>query len=155
MSLHENKSFLPTLSQQAGQVFGPLQREIDRVFADFNRGLAQFDMSGISPSMDFRETRDAVEIKIDVPGISEKDLAITVDDDVLTISGEKKSERDDQRHNYHVVERGFGAFSRSVKLPRGVDAEKFSAVLKDGVLTVSAPKAAASSERTIRIEAKS
>lgn len=133
----ESKSFLPSL-QQTTQMFAPLHREIDRVFADFGRG---FGVEGFaqSPTMDLVETDNGVELSVEVPGLTEKDIKLSVEDDVLTISGEKRSESDETKGRRHIVERRYGAFERSVRLPRGIDAEKVEAVLANGVLKVTAP----------------
>lgn len=142
MTSQEAKSFLPSLTQTT-QMFAPLHREIDRVFADFGRGFAA-DGFALSPTMDLVETDDGVELSVEVPGLTEKDIKLSVEDDVLTISGEKRSEADETRGRRHIVERRYGAFERAVRLPRGVAADKVQAVLTNGVLKITAPM---SSER--------
>lgn len=151
MSLHENKPFLPALSQQANHIFAPLQRELDRVFSEFGRGLGVAEVFS-APSLDFSETAEGVELKLDVPGYDEHELSVTLDDDTLTIRGEKASETQGDDKTYRVFERRSGAFTRQVTLPRTVDGDKFSATLKNGVLTITAPKIASATGRNIVIQ---
>lgn len=152
MSTQERQSLLPIFGSRAPQLFGPLQREIDRVFADFGRsfGHAGFD----APSLDFAETAEAIELKLDVPGYKDSDITVTLDGDVLTITGKTASSLEEKDKTYRLVERRSGAFSRSVVLPTPVDAEQVHASLADGVLTIAAPKKAVSAGRTIAIQAK-
>lgn len=149
MSLQDSKSLIPAFGQQASHVFAPLQREIDRLFGEFGRGFEAF----VVPSLDFSETAQGVELKLDVPGFKDSEIAITVDGDILTIAGEKASETEDKSRTYRVVERRSGAFSRSISLPRAVDSDKIAASLANGVLTITAPKAAEAGGRTIAIQA--
>ncbi|MET3665791.1 Hsp20/alpha crystallin family protein [Caulobacter sp. 1776] len=151
MSLHESKPFLPALSQQATHIFAPLQREIDRVFSEFGRSLGVAEAFS-SPSLDFSETAQGVELKLDVPGYDQDELSITLDNDVLTVRGEKASETQSDDKTYRVFERRSGAFARQVPLPRTVDGDKFSATLKNGVLTITAPKTAGAPGRDIAIQ---
>lgn len=152
MSLHETKPFLPALSQQATQLFAPLQRELDRVFSDFGRGLGVAEAFS-APNLDFSETAEGVELKLDVPGYDEGELSVTLDDDILTIRGQKATETESDDKTYRVFERRSGAFARQVTLPRTIDGDKFSATLKNGVLTITAPKIAGAPGRQIAIQA--
>jgi HSP20 family protein len=79
-------------------------------------------------------------VKAEVPGIDAKDINISVTGEVLTIKGEKKSEREEKEENYHLVERSYGSFSRSLVLPAAVDLDKIEAKYDKGVLTVTCPK---------------
>jgi HSP20 family protein len=94
-----------------------------------------------------------VVIKAEVPGMEAKDIDISLAGDVLTIKGEKKSEREEKKENYHLVERTYGSFSRSLKLPSAVDADKIEASYKQGVLTVSCPKKEEVKPKAIEIKA--
>ncbi len=132
----------------------PLQREFDRVLADFN-GFDIGEMFGPSPRMDLREVEGGIELTAELPGLDEKDVRIDFQDDVLTISGEKKTASESRDDGMRMVERRYGAFSRSVRLPAGVKADKIKASLKQGVLTVTAPVDAAAQNRTVRIPVKS
>lgn len=134
--------------------FAPLQREFDRVLADFS----SFDLSdvfGASPRMDMRETEGAVELTVELPGMTEDEIHIDLEDDVLTVSGEKKSSAETHDKGVRMVERRYGSFSRSVRLPGAVKADGIKASLKQGVLTVTAPLDAGAVARKIPIPIKS
>jgi HSP20 family protein len=90
--------------------------------------------------MDLVETENDFVLKADLPGLAENDVNIEVEDNVLTISGERKSEREDRKEGYYRVERSFGSFRRSLTLPEGVDAESVKASFERGVLEVHVPK---------------
>lgn len=147
----ETRSLSPAFSREGANLFAPLQREIDRLFSDFGRSLGRFVAD--APNLDYAETADGVELKLDVPGYKEDDIAVTLDGDVLTISGKTASKSEEQGKTYRLVERHSGSFSRSVLLPAGVDGDQIKASLADGVLTIAAPKTN-SPGRTIAIEAK-
>lgn len=126
-----------------GSVFD-LHRQINRLFDDmFERppgsaGAGQADLS--APALEVRQTADAVEICAELPGVKQDDIELTVEDGVLTLRGEKRSERTDEERGYS--ERSYGRFERSVALPGNIDEGKCSADFKDGVLTVTLPKSA-------------
>lgn len=151
MSVQDNRPFLPAFTQQATHLFAPLQREIDRVFNEFGRGGGLAPSFG-APDLDFSETVRGVELKLDVPGYAEPQIKVSLDGDLLTISGEKASQTEDSDKTYRIIERRSGAFTRSITLPRGVDGDQIKAALKDGILTITAPKAASPAGKTIAIE---
>lgn len=151
MPQSETKPTPPTIAQQASHVFGPLQREIERVFSDFGRGLGMAE-NFAAPSLDYSETAKAVELKLDVPGYTKDELTVTVEDDRLTVQGHKTSRAESGDKTYRVLERRSGAFTRQITLPRTVDAEGFTATLKDGVLTLVAPKTDENAGRAIPIQ---
>jgi len=130
---------------------------MDRVFEDFfgprRRGLIPWEGEW-TPSMDVAETAEQVVVKAEVPGIDPKDINISLQGDVLTVKGEKKSEREEKEENYHLVERSYGAFSRSVTLPAAVDAEKIEAKYEKGVLTITCPKKEVVKPKQIEIKAE-
>ena len=128
--------------------FGYLQSEIDRVFDAFNGMPAAFGERGFSPSMEIVETDNAIEIATELPGMDEK---IRVSDGLLTIRGEKKTEKDEKKKHYRLVERSYGMFERSVSLPQGVDAGKVSAKMTRGVLRIEVPKPAAAKAQKVKI----
>jgi HSP20 family protein len=134
--------------------FAPLQREFDRVLADFS-GFDLSDVFGPSPRMDMRETDGAVELTVELPGMTEDDIHIDLEDEVLTVSGEKKSSTETHDKGVRMVERRYGSFSRSVRLPGAVKADGIKASLKQGVLTVTAPLDAGAANRKIPIPIKS
>jgi HSP20 family protein len=133
--------------------FAPLQREFDRVLADFS-GFDLSDVFGASPRMDMREADGAVELTVELPGMTEDDIHIDLEDDVLTVSGEKKSSSETHDKGMRMVERRYGSFSRSVRLPGAVKADGIKASLKQGVLTVTAPLDAGSAARKVAIPIK-
>ena len=102
--------------------------------------------------MDVKESAEAVVVKAEVPGIDAQDINISVTGDVLTIKGEKKSEREEKEANYHLVERNYGSFSRSLKLPAAVDVDNITAKYDKGVLTVTCPKKEAVKPKAIEIK---
>jgi HSP20 family protein len=120
-----------------------LRREMDRLWDDYfgsgRRGLQPLQTE-FSPAVDVTETAEAVVVKAEVPGMDANDINISVTGDVLTIKGEKKSEREEKEENYHVVERSYGSFSRSLSLPGAVNLDKIEAKYDKGVLTVTCPK---------------
>ncbi len=93
-----------------------------------------------TPAVDVAETPEKVTVKAELPGIEPKNIDISMVGDVLTIKGEKKSEREEKKENYHLVERSYGSFSRALRLPAAVDADKIEAKYDKGVLTVTCPK---------------
>jgi len=120
-----------------------LRREMDRLWDDYfgsgRRGLQPLQ-AAFAPAVDVKETAEAVVVKAEVPGMDAKDINISVTGEVLTIKGEKKSEREEKEQNYHLVERSYGSFSRSLVLPAAVDLDNINAKYDKGVLTVTCPK---------------
>lgn len=92
------------------------------------------------PSIDVDETDREVTVSADLPGLEEKDINVSLDGDILTLSGERKHEKEERRKNYHRVERAYGSFSRTVALPEGIDHDNVKATFKKGVLTVKIAK---------------
>ena len=90
--------------------------------------------------MDLVDTDDNLVLRADLPGMSDEDLKIEIEEGVLTISGERRAEHEEKGEGFHRVERSFGSFSRSLSLPDGVDPERVAADFKDGVLEVRIPK---------------
>ena len=117
----------------------PFSREVDRLFDAF---FGQPDRTARRwvPAMDLVESGDQFVLKADLPGLSQEDVKIEVEDGTLTISGERKSEHEASEGGWHRIERSFGSFSRSLTLPDHVDASAISATFNDGVLEVSIPK---------------
>ncbi len=111
-----------------------------------NRGIA-----GFVPALDLSETADAFIVDAAVPGLKAEDLNITLENNILTISGEMRDEREQKERNYHRVERRFGSFQRSVSLPNTVKADEINATLKDGVLHLEIPKAEEVKPRRISV----
>ena len=135
--------------------FTSLQREVERVFEDFARGLPSFaaPATELTPKMDAAETDKEFELTFELPGLEEKDVEINVADNVLTVRGEKKAEKERKDKDYQVVERSYGAFARSVELPAGVESDKITATITKGVLKVTVPKPAPAVTKKIDIKA--
>jgi len=117
-----------------------LPRHLNSFFNDF--GLdSNFSDTVWRPSVDIAETEDHYELKAEIPGLSKKEIKISVENNVLTLSGEKKHEEETSNKNYHRVETQYGRFERSFQLPEQVKAEEIKARYNNGVLTVEIPKA--------------
>ena len=142
-----------------GDPFLSLHREMNRLFDDVLRGGAGTSAAAaqggggnvMMPAMDVSETENEIRICAELPGVPEKDVEVTLDDDVLTIRGEKKLERKEEKENYHFVERSFGTFQRSLRLPYPIDPEQVQARFDNGTLTVTLPKTGRQ-ERARRIQ---
>jgi HSP20 family protein len=133
-----------------------LQSEMNRLFnAAFDAPATGAGNGGQGrrwvPAMDLLETEDHFVLRADLPGVKEGDVAIELEDSVLTISGERKFEHEEREEGYYRVERAFGRFSRSLTLPKGVDPEAVSASFDAGVLEVKIPKPEERKPRKISI----
>jgi HSP20 family protein len=128
-------------------IFG-LRREIDRLFEDtFAR-----DGNAWTPAVDIKETEKDIRVELELPGMKPEDVEITAENGVLSIRGEKRSERKEGEENrYHVVERAYGSFMRTFQLPQGIDEEQINAEFDNGILTLLVPKAALPQPRRIQI----
>ena len=125
--------------------------EISRFTGDFDRLWAD-GRRGISPAVDIFEEKDAIVLKAEVPGMKSENLQVHVENNVLTLRGERSLEHQEKRESYHRVERSHGSFTRSFVLPKSVDAENIGADLSDGVLTLRLPKKAAAEKRRIEVK---
>jgi HSP20 family protein len=133
-----------------------LQNEMNRLFTTFfdtpTGGNGESAGRRWIPAMDLVETDDHFVIKADLPGLSEGDVSIELEDNVLTVSGERKAEHEDKREGYVRVERAYGAFRRSLTLPEGVDPEGVAASFDKGVLEVRIPKPEERKPRRVAIQ---
>jgi HSP20 family protein len=132
-----------------------LQSEMNRLFNTFFDSPTPGNGGGVRrwiPAMDLVETDDQFVLKADLPGLNEGDVNIEVEDNVLTVSGERKSEHEDKREGYYRVERSFGSFRRTLTLPEGVDPEGVSATFDKGVLEVRIPKPEQRKPRRVAIQ---
>lgn len=141
--------------------FASFRREIDRVFDDvFDTAFGLTRRGGgngrgaLTPQLDVAETDEAIVVKAELPGVEESDLDVTLAGDILTIKGEKKSETEDSGNGRHYVERRYGAFARSMRLPFEAGEQAVDASMKNGVLTVTVTKPADLKAKTKRIEVK-
>ena len=135
---------------ELGSPLGTFTDQINRLFGLTTRPAESF--GDWSPALDAFEDKDKYTACIEVPGLKKDDLNVTVHDGVLTISGERKTEKDVKECTVHRTERYYGKFSRSVSLPSAVRADKVSAAYKDGVLTVEVPKAEEAKPKTIEVK---
>jgi HSP20 family protein len=147
---------LPALRVEDLDPLRPLRREMDRLFDGFFAGLAAPPAGGdsgriLTPDIDVSENDREIRIAAELPGIDEKDIEVTVAEDMLTIRGEKKEERERKERDYHLMERSYGTFSRTLRLPFAVDAGQATAVFKDGVLKITIPKPQEVLEKTRKI----
>ncbi|KTD02296.1 Hsp20/alpha crystallin family protein [Fluoribacter gormanii] len=137
-SIQINRSQNPFLS---------LQNEVDRLFSDFNQFFSpsrfnwgQFEKMDLAPSMDIVEDKEHFCVQLEMPGMDEKDIKVTISDNVLTISGEKSSSKKNEGKKYIAREISYGSYERSISLPSTVDLTKAKASFKKGMLWVDLPK---------------
>ncbi|MDA8052511.1 MAG: Hsp20/alpha crystallin family protein [Rhodospirillales bacterium] len=150
--------------------FRALRNEMDRIFDRFTTGFGfpsfgrVFDMApawqsdwllgdGL-PAVDLTESDQAYKVAAELPGMTEKDVEVSVTDDILVIKGEKREDREEKTENRHVSERAYGSFRRSFSLPAGIDYDKMAASFANGVLTVTLPKAPEAQRKEKKIEVK-
>ncbi|ABC45077.1 Hsp20/alpha crystallin family protein [Salinibacter ruber] len=130
-----------------------LQREVDSIFDRFFGRGGDDDTSTVwAPRTDLSETDDAFRIRLDVPGMTKDDIAINLQNNTLTVSGERSSERQKDGEEYVRVERAFGTFHRTFTLPDAVDPDRVEATYDEGVLTINVPKTEKSTRRQIEIQ---
>ena len=135
-----------------------MQREINRMFDGFFRGGTQADETQFpsvwTPAVDVAEHDNDYIVKVELPGVAKDDVKITMQDNILTIRGEKKHEKETKEPDYHRVERAYGSFQRSFTLPTTVKNERIEAAYKDGILTITLPKAEEAKPKQIEVKVK-
>lgn len=149
-----NRAALPLLDHSIGESLGWLRSEIDRLFDDFGRpapSFFNFDARFPVPAIDMVEEEKDYKLTVELPGLSEKDIEISLADGALCLSGEKKEEAKRKEEGYMMCERRYGSFERTVTLPSDVDPEAINATFKDGVLTVTLKKDENCASRTRKI----
>jgi HSP20 family protein len=153
-----NKSQVPATREDFFDPFVTFRREMDRMFDDFfGSGAMRPAAAGwqpITPAVDIDETDKEMVVTAELPGVSDKDVEVSLAGDILTIKGEKKAEHEEKNGDATYMERRFGSFSRSLRLPFEVKDEKVDAKFKDGVLTIRLPKPAELQRSVRRIEVK-
>ncbi len=134
--------------------FERMRREMDRLWDSFfeRRPARVEEVSEWFPSLDVSETKNEYVVKAELPGIDPKDIDISLTSDLLTIKGEKKQEREEKEENYHLIERSYGSFTRSIQLPGQVQSDKINATYKNGVLKVTLPKTEEAKKKEIKIK---
>ena len=157
-------------SPKAWEPFASLREEIDRLFNDFDwpdfrfaprRGQAGFDpvrnwadLGSSLPAVDLVERDGSYELQAELPGLDPKDVEVKLSDGIMTIKGEKSASHVEDKDDFHLRERSYGAFQRSFRLPAGIDPDKVAATFDKGVLTVTLPKTAEAREKERKIEVK-
>lgn len=170
----ETESKAPAPAPRTGTTPYPLQQfrdEMDRLFDGFfNRSVFQGtggrdlwswepfrELGGdgrFAAPIDLKESESGYTLEAELPGMSEKDIELELHDGVLTLKGEKRSERDEKKDDYHVTERSFGSVRRTIRVPEGVEEDKISADFKNGVLTVTLPKSKEARKKARKIAVK-
>jgi HSP20 family protein len=143
---------LTPILRRTGLLNRPERDFFDRFFADFALPSIAFEDTEWMPAFDVSETDKELIVKGEVPGMDKKDINITVSDGMLTIRGKKKHEKKEENEQYHRVERRYGAFSRTMRLPHEVEADKVDATYKEGVLSIRLPKSEAVEPKKIEIK---
>jgi HSP20 family protein len=136
--------------------FLSLHREVDRLFDGFTRGFPAFSSGGAAdllPNVDVTETDKQIEITAELPGLEDKDVQVNLADNVLTIRGEKKAEKEEKDKTCRLVERSYDSFMRSLELPEGVNADAIKASIDKGVLKVTVLKPAPAQVKKIDVKA--
>ena len=158
---NNNKSNVPATREDYFDPFVTFRREMDRIFDDFFTGFggsralqAAGGWSGVTPIVDVTESDKEVVVTAELPGLDDKDFEVTLTGDLLTIKGEKKSEHEEKDGGATYMERRFGFFVRTMRLPFEVGNEKVDARYDKGVLTVRVPKPAEVQKAVRRIEVK-
>jgi HSP20 family protein len=135
--------------------FSQLHREMNRMLDTFLRGGVVDDGSFgnfWSPAVDIREDKDAYFVEVELPGLTKDEVKITMENNILTIQGEKKQEKEEKRRDYHRSERVYGSFQRSFTLPSSVKNDKIEAQYKNGILTVTLPKVEEAKPKAIEVK---
>lgn len=146
--------------------FRGLRDEVDRLFEEFFRGWprpfapawpargAESGQGEFWPTVNLKETNDEFVLTAELPGLEKKELNLSLTEDSVTLKGERRAEKETKEENYHYQETSFGTFERVVALPGRIKPAEATAKLKDGVLTLTLPKAEETKKREIRIEVK-
>jgi HSP20 family protein len=139
-----------------GGELSSLRREMDRVWDRFfgETPLAKRAAEEWWPSVDMSETKDNYVVKAELPGLESKDVDVSISGDVLTIKGEKKKEEEEKDEHHHYVERYYGSFQRSFRLPSNVKSDKIDATFDKGILKVTLPKVEEAKKKKIEVKVK-
>jgi HSP20 family protein len=129
-----------------------LQSQVNRLFQDFGRGSDELMTGGtFVPPVDIYEDEHSITLKLEVPGINEKDIDVQLENNTLTVRGERKFEAEEKEENFHRVERRYGSFARSFTLPNTVDPENVEANYENGLLKIRLAKRAEAKPKQIRV----
>lgn len=130
-----------------------LEREMAEMFGRVPQWPWGEPERGWMPAVDMVERKDEIVVRADLPGLEEKDIEVTVQDGTLMIRGERKEEKEEKAEDYYCCERSYGAFTRTLGLPAGVDADKVKATFSKGVLEVHLPKAKEAKGQKVEVKA--
>ncbi len=169
VTTEEKPATAATAAMQAWRPFESLRREVDRLFEDFTLNPFRlplrrpaFDLEPFwqpdswvaMPAMDLVERHEDFEMTAELPGLDEKNIEVNVANGVLTVKGQKEEDKVEKKEDFHLRERRFGSFSRSVRVPDTVDPDKIDASFKNGVLKVTLPKKPEAQKPVKKIEVK-
>jgi len=132
-----------------------MDRFFNRFFDDFNISkswIGKDRFSAFAPKLNVSEDDAAIEISVELPGMNEKDIEVSLDKDLLTIKGEKKEESENREKSFHHMERSYGTFQRSIRISDEVEPNNIKASFKDGVLVITLPKAEKEAARVIEVK---
>lgn len=135
--------------------FERMRREMDRLWDSFFEGGVRRRTEEAGewfPALDVAETKNEIVLKAEIPGLDPKDIDISLGEGILTIKGEKKQEKEEKEENYHLIERSYGSFCRSVRLPKEVKHDKVNASFKNGVLKIVLPKSEEAKKKEVKIK---
>jgi HSP20 family protein len=133
-----------------------MQREMNKMFDSFFHGVDEPSLlnGNWMPAVDVAEEDNEYVVKIELPGVNKDDVKITLESNILTIRGEKKAEKETKERNYHRMERSYGSFQRSFTLPTTVKNDKIDAEYRDGILSITLPKAEEAKPKHIEVKVK-
>jgi HSP20 family protein len=159
----KNETSVPVRRRRDEDAFLDLRSQMNRLFDDFFErpfGLSPFLgesdlMSDFAPRLDISETDKEINIAAELPGLEPEDIHISLDHNTLTISGEKRAEKEEKGKRFYRVERSYGSFHRSIPLPNEVNEDKIDAAFKRGVLKIKLPKTQVAQQQSKRIAIKS
>jgi len=150
----------PPAARSGSDTLTMLQREMDRLLNQAFRGAGEHGdttaaLPIVAPRIDISETDREIRVRAELPGVDPDNVEVVVTDDLLTIRGEKRIERDEGQENFHVVERAVGTFARAIRLPFPVDPDQVRADFQNGVLMITLPKPTEAQHRSRRINVQS
>ncbi len=136
--------------------FATLQNEVNKLFDNFFEDVPALwsNNKNLAPAVDIIENDKGFKVEVELPGIKQEDVEVDINDDYLTIKGEKKNSKEDKGENYIRQERSYGSYKRVIALPETADSDKAVATFKKGVLWVEIPKKAAAVAKTKKLEVK-
>jgi len=132
-----------------------MRREMDRLWDSFFEGKPAKRVEEVGewlPTLDISETKNDLVVRAEIPGIDPKDIDISLVNEVLTIKGDKKQEKEEKEENYHLIERSYGSFTRTIRLPKEVQSDKINASYKNGILKITLPKSEEAKKKEIKIK---